>query len=162
MATYDPLYLSGISRFNRGEYFECHEVWEDLWRATRGPSRLFYKGLIQAAVSLYHARRGNPHGAAKLFGRSCRALEGYRPCYLGLNVERLLAEVAVGLRCGEQRFPAGQSPGIRDSAPSAPGSARGFNSGPQIELSPPENGLPEGPTQPILEQRSSLCPKFPP
>lgn len=144
MAIYDPLYLGGIVRFNRGEYFESHEVWEDLWRATRGPARLFYKGLIQAAVSLYHTRRGNPRGAEKLFSRSCRALEAYRPCYLGLNVERFLVELADCLH------------GRESSA------AERLSKAPQIELSPPENGLPDASTQPILEQRSLPRPKSPP
>ena len=36
-AGYDPRYLVGIVHFNRGDYFEAHEVWEDLW--TRRPGR---------------------------------------------------------------------------------------------------------------------------
>lgn len=48
---YDPLYLKGIAYFNSCEFFEAHEVWEDLWKSYTGPLRLFYKGLIQAAVA---------------------------------------------------------------------------------------------------------------
>jgi predicted metal-dependent hydrolase len=98
MQTYDPRYLGGIARFNRGEYFECHEVWEELWRETQGPARLFYKGLIQIAVTLHHARTGNARGACRLFQRSCRSLEAYRPNYLGVNVEQLLVEVECSVR----------------------------------------------------------------
>ena len=29
--TPDTRYESGIELFNRGEYFDAHEVWEDLW-----------------------------------------------------------------------------------------------------------------------------------
>jgi len=61
---YDPLYLQGIERFNRGEYFESHEVWEGLWRREPEPPRSFYQGLIQAAVALHHLRCGNLTGAA--------------------------------------------------------------------------------------------------
>ncbi|MEI7780964.1 MAG: DUF309 domain-containing protein, partial [Planctomycetota bacterium] len=63
---YDPLYLDGIEKFNECDYYESHEVWEELWTEYRGPSRKFYQGLIQAAVALYHFGNGNIRGARKL------------------------------------------------------------------------------------------------
>ena len=36
----------------------------------RGELRLFYKGLIQAAVALHHFGNGNIRGARKVYGRS--------------------------------------------------------------------------------------------
>ncbi|MFM8803409.1 MAG: DUF309 domain-containing protein, partial [Planctomycetia bacterium] len=45
---YDPLYLQGIEKFNECDYYESHEIWEELWTEYRGPSRKFYQGLIQA------------------------------------------------------------------------------------------------------------------
>lgn len=54
----------GARHFDAGEWFEAHEVWEGLWRATpRGPEREQLQALIQLAVSLEHHRRGNPRGA---------------------------------------------------------------------------------------------------
>src|SRR5438552_2172913 len=43
------LLVDGINFFNTGRYFQAHESWEDLWRETKGPLRLFYQGLVQAA-----------------------------------------------------------------------------------------------------------------
>ena len=60
---YDTRYLAGIGHFNRGEYFEAHEVWEGLWRDCAAADRLFYQSLIQAAVALYHWSNGNRVGA---------------------------------------------------------------------------------------------------
>lgn len=88
---YPPLYLRGIEEFNRRRYFESHEVWEGLWIGEKGPGRSFYKGLIQAAVALYHLERGNSHGAMKLLQGSRRYLMAFRPRYLGLDVDRFLA-----------------------------------------------------------------------
>ena len=51
---YDPRYLAGIVLFNRGDFFEAHEVWESLWMETFTPEKKFYQGLIQAAVALCH------------------------------------------------------------------------------------------------------------
>ncbi len=92
---YHPLYLRGIEEFNRERYFDSHEIWEDLWIGETGPARLFYKGLIQAAVALHHLARGNLHGANKLLRGSQRYLEPYRPWYLGLDVDGFLA----AMRC---------------------------------------------------------------
>ncbi len=91
---YDPLYLRGIEEFNRGRYFESHEVWEALWKKESGPKRRFYQGLIQAAVALHHLGRGNRRGARSLVARARGSLDAYRPRCLGLDVDGFLADVA--------------------------------------------------------------------
>lgn len=90
----NPLYLAGIECFNRGDYFDSHEVWEDLWNETRGPSRDFLKGLIQAAVCLHHLGNGNWHGTTKLLGSSRGYLFPYQPVYWGLDVGAFLQSMA--------------------------------------------------------------------
>lgn len=85
--TLDPRYLRGIDHFNLGEYFEAHEVWEDFWIEVNDERKGFLLGLIQAAVALHHARRGNARGARSLHRRMRANLEAYRPRYLGLDVE---------------------------------------------------------------------------
>jgi hypothetical protein len=91
--TADPRYLRGIDHFNRGEYFEAHEVWEDLWIEVNDEPKGFYHGLIQAAVALHHARRANPNGARSLFRRMKANLDGFRPSYLGLDLETFLSRM---------------------------------------------------------------------
>ena len=71
-AEYSPLYQQGIEYFNECEFFEAHEVWEDLWSEDHSESRTFYQGLIQAAVALHHFGNGNTRGARKLFHSSSR------------------------------------------------------------------------------------------
>ena len=82
----------GIQRFNQRQFFECHEVLEAAWLTIRGPSRDFYKGLIQAAVSCYHWSRGNTAGAISLSHTASRYLKRYCPAYLGVDVERFLRD----------------------------------------------------------------------
>ena len=93
-ADYDPRYLQGIEYFNDCEFFEAHEIWEDLWADCQGPSRKFYQGLIQAAVCLHHFGNGNLHGARKLY-HSCRTryLDAYRPWYEGVDLEGFLQQL---------------------------------------------------------------------
>jgi len=88
---YDPRYLAGIEHFNRGEYFEAHEVWEDLWHESPGPDRRFYQGLIQAAVAVYHAGNGNARGARRLFQSGRRYMSAYDTPHLGLDVRAFWA-----------------------------------------------------------------------
>jgi hypothetical protein len=85
-ASYDPRYLAGIVLFNRGDYFEAHEVWEDLWMEPAGPDKPFYQGLIQAAVGLCHFCNGNVRGALKLYHSSRDYLSRYGPAHLGLDL----------------------------------------------------------------------------
>ncbi|MGO8748639.1 MAG: DUF309 domain-containing protein [Thermoguttaceae bacterium] len=93
-ANYDPRYLRGIEEFNRRNYFESHEIWEDLWIDERGPDREFYKGLIQAAVALHHWTRGNLGGALTLWHRSRGYLQPYGARHLGLDLQGLLGTLA--------------------------------------------------------------------
>lgn len=86
-------FLVGVGHFNRGEYFEAHEVWEDVWRDCPAADRRFYQGLIQAAVAVYHFQRNNHAGAARLFQSGKRYMEVYRPVHSGLDIDRFWTEV---------------------------------------------------------------------
>jgi hypothetical protein len=86
-AEYDPRYLAGVLFFNQRDFFEAHEVWEELWADSEPPQRRYYQGLIQAAVGLLHFENGNLGGAVKLYRSSRSYMEPYLPRYLGLDVE---------------------------------------------------------------------------
>lgn len=90
---YDPLYLQGIEHFNVCDFYEAHEVWEELWTDYHGPSRKFYQGLIQAAVALHHFGNGNIRGAKKLFVGCQGYLSSYKPKHEGLDLDEFLASL---------------------------------------------------------------------
>lgn len=83
--SYDPRYLAGIVLFNRGDFFEAHEVWESLWMETFGPEKQFIQGLIQAAVGLCHFCNGNVRGAVKLYHSSSDYMKRYGSPFMGLD-----------------------------------------------------------------------------
>jgi predicted metal-dependent hydrolase len=60
----------GLVLFNRGDFFACHEVWEELWLHSTGTEKLFYQGMIQAAVAILHAERDNRRGAASTWRKA--------------------------------------------------------------------------------------------
>jgi len=71
----DDAFERGVALFNRGEFFACHEVWEELWLRSTGAEKFFYQGLIQAAVALLHAERGNLRGAVSTWRKARAKLE---------------------------------------------------------------------------------------
>jgi uncharacterized protein len=83
----------GVALFNQGEYFACHEAWEDVWRELQGDDRRFVQGLIQVAVGMYHASRWNVAGARGLFARGVAHLQEFGPERGGINIAALLDEV---------------------------------------------------------------------
>jgi predicted metal-dependent hydrolase len=87
------LFQDGIDFFNAGHYFEAHEAWEDLWRLTRGPLRLFYQGLVQAAVGLHHLSRGNLNGATAQLRKSLSKLEEYPERFCQIDNRSLTADL---------------------------------------------------------------------
>jgi uncharacterized protein len=97
-ASYDPRYLQGIEHFNVCDFYEAHEVWEELWADYQGPSRRFYQGLIQVAVCLHHFGNGNIRGAKKLYYSSRDYLKDYLPKHEGVDVEKLFAQLEICCR----------------------------------------------------------------
>ena len=76
-------YLEFFRLFNEGEYYDAHEVLEDLWVIEVQPLKDYYKGLIQAAAAILHWERGNLSGARKLYQRSRDVLSPYPDFYEG-------------------------------------------------------------------------------
>jgi predicted metal-dependent hydrolase len=90
----DPRYREFVRLFNREEFFEAHDVLEELWRESGGSDRDFYQGLIQFAAALEHRRRGNLRGAAGVVESARRHLLPYGPTHLGVELACLLADTA--------------------------------------------------------------------
>jgi uncharacterized protein len=86
MESYDPRYLAGVLLFNEQDFFEAHEVWEDLWADSHGIDHRFYQGLIQAAVGLCHFSNGNLAGAVKLYRTSREYMESCGRTRNGLDI----------------------------------------------------------------------------
>ena len=102
----------GIALFNRGEFYEAHEVLEDVWRAAPAPEKLFLQGLIQISVALHHYSQGNETGAKSLLARGERNLAGYPETYAGVRLKPLRLAVAAWREALDQGSPAGELPQI--------------------------------------------------
>ena len=91
----DERFKKGLELFNEGEFFEAHDVIEELWLETSDsdPNRDLYKGVIQAAAAIYQFDRGVLSGAYSLYKTAVGYLEKYKPSALGLNVEKMIKEM---------------------------------------------------------------------
>jgi predicted metal-dependent hydrolase len=81
----------GINLFNDGHFFECHEAWEEVWKRSSGDEKLFYQGIIQAAVAILHAQRGNLTGAASLYSKALAKLDHLPAEHMGIALGELRA-----------------------------------------------------------------------
>ena len=83
----------GIELFNSQQYFECHDVFEDLWSELTGPERPFFQGLIHAAVCLFHFSECNLGGARKMYMSGVNYLSPFTPTYIGVHTEELINDL---------------------------------------------------------------------
>ena len=59
-------YDAALEAYDRGDFFETHELLEPAWMGTDDPAeRALHQGLIKLAAAFVHGVRGNPTGIAK-------------------------------------------------------------------------------------------------
>jgi CheY-like chemotaxis protein len=84
-----PLALKGLEEFNRGEFFEAHELLELAWNADQSPARELYRAILQVGVAYLQIERGNYNGAVKMFLRLRQWIDPLPPLCRGVDVARL-------------------------------------------------------------------------
>jgi hypothetical protein len=102
----DPAWI-GLRHFNDRDYFEAHDVWEEIWMTQRGPSKIFYQGMIQAAVGCYKADFNVYNGAVRLLERALGKFETAGPVTVPFDLDRFIPDLRNFLRLIEERGPEG-------------------------------------------------------
>jgi hypothetical protein len=91
-----PYYTGFFERFNRQEFFEAHDVLEQLWLQDRqGPNGAFYKGLIQLAGAFVHVQKKRRGPALALLRLAEGNLSGYRPLHERLEISACLELISL-------------------------------------------------------------------
>ena len=106
----DVAYRRGLELFNQGEFFDAHEVLEDVWRAAPSEEKKFLQGLIQVAVGLHHYSRGNLVGAGSLLARAHRNLSAYPARHDGIDLAGLRMQLQEWIHALEERRTVPQLP----------------------------------------------------
>ena len=96
--------LAGIAEFKAGQFWQCHETLEQLWRHEPDPIRSLYQGILLIGVGYYLIERGSHRGAATKLAQGLERLAPFRPRCMGTDVEAL-ADAAMStmaaLRAGD-------------------------------------------------------------
>ena len=89
------LFQKGLVEYEKGDYFEAHEAWEDLWSDYNFSDRKFIQGLIQLAVSFVHMRNENLTGAQNLLKKCQQKFSEYNGIHREINVDELKSNIEV-------------------------------------------------------------------
>jgi uncharacterized protein len=108
--TKDEKFQRGLRHFNAREFFEAHEVWEEIWLVEAEPEKTFLQGLIQLAAAFHHYCRGNPAGAESLLAAGIVKLSRSSENHRGLEIGALRASAKKWARA----LGAGQMPAARN------------------------------------------------
>jgi hypothetical protein len=98
----DPCYTGWFACFNRGDYYEAHDVLEHLWLQTKDANYAFYKGLIQLAGAFVHLKKQHARPwhakdgarlrpASRLFQLARKNLAPFAPLHLRLDVAAVIS-----------------------------------------------------------------------
>ncbi|HET9869470.1 MAG TPA: DUF309 domain-containing protein [bacterium] len=117
---YADEYLEFIRLFNRGFYFESHELLEELWHPAQGADRVHYQALIQLAVACRHLKHGNWAGALGLFAKARSKWSQLPARHLGLDLRALEAAMAPVFQALQDALGAGKTPGTLPPIPAIP------------------------------------------
>ena len=92
--TVEQRLAAGLELMRRGAYFEAHEELELAWRAAAAAERDFFQGLVHVTVAWYQAGRSNRTGCTRQLEKAARRLAPFAPAHRGVNVRRVLEQVA--------------------------------------------------------------------
>ena len=84
-----PLAIEGVRKFNAGEYYPQHDLFEEQWVKTTTPVRDLYRAILQVGVAYYQIERGNYRGALKMLQRSVQWLAILPDVCQGIDVVQL-------------------------------------------------------------------------
>lgn len=103
-------YLYGIDLYNYAYWWECHEVFEELWNIAGHSSEQgnFFQALIQLAAANLKLFMGSQQAARNLLHRGLVRLERVPKSYMGLDVTGLINAVQQ-----QTTEPTGEAPTIR-------------------------------------------------
>ena len=100
-----PAFWQGVTEFNQGQYYACHDTLEALWMEATDPFKSLYQGFLQISVACYHLGNKNWQGAVVLLGEGISRLHPYEPEFSGLDVEQFVDLAANLLECLQQHGP---------------------------------------------------------
>ncbi len=73
-----------------------------MWKLSEGAEKNFYQGMIQVAVAILHAQRGNVRGARSVWNKARNRLESMPAAFMGLALGSLCIAVDAFIEAAER------------------------------------------------------------
>ena len=89
----EQLFFEGLRAYEEKDFFEAHELWEELWSEYYLADRTLIQGLIQLAVSFVHIGNGNLNGAKSLLKKSADKFSSFSGVHRGINIDKLKQQI---------------------------------------------------------------------
>lgn len=88
-----PAVRQGVQLLRQRRWYAAHDAFELAWREAAGDARRWLQGLIHAAVSFEHLRRGNARGAHSQWQKAELKLDPAAPAAVEFDLARWRDEV---------------------------------------------------------------------
>jgi predicted metal-dependent hydrolase len=99
----DARLREGISLFNQGRFFDCHEVLEGLYLEIDETNKPFLEGLIQLAAAFrMFCDFGEVKGAVRMIYQALIRFENYQPAFLQVRVQDLCQAAEAWAKAAER------------------------------------------------------------
>ena len=85
----DSRFEIGMKLFNSCQWYESHDVFEEIWHETGGPQRQLIQGILQVAVAQVHLENSNLNGATILYGEALGRLKRFQFTNSGIDIAGL-------------------------------------------------------------------------
>ena len=85
-------FWQGVTQFNQGNFYACHDTLEAVWLDAPESQKKFYQGILQVAVACYHLSNKNWQGAVILLGEGVKRLSSYEATECGIDLENFIFE----------------------------------------------------------------------
>ena len=87
-----------LELFNSGNWYQAHDLLEELWHESNPVERVTLQGFLQIAVAQLHLEKGNYSGATILYGEGLGRLKREGIPDLGIDLKVLCVTLGNRLR----------------------------------------------------------------
>ncbi len=84
--TDDIRFARALDLFNSENWYEAHDLLEEIWHETTGDQRQALQAILQISVAQFHLENNNTNGALILYGEALNRLRKHNYDYIKLNL----------------------------------------------------------------------------
>ena len=91
-------FLEGVTLFNKGYYWEAHEVWEDIWRNEEDEAKTFAQAFVQVASANSFVKLSKLDSAKYLFEKALEKFQQFQHLDCDVEIQVLIQNIEGALQ----------------------------------------------------------------